>query len=253
MSNTYPKLTDELLREIKDLEKKCVKADGYRARNYWHILKDPDRWQPADFFHRDEKGELLGYLGYYIFHPGVMDVIAMVAPKARRRGIFKALWQELLWLTKRFQIHKFRFPCDPNATAMKAWLERAVEYLHTEYHMLKKNTAHLPEKIKELSLERVDASFVNMISEFDVACFNADFARTVQRYTDNFKMAHRQAWMVKLKDQYIGKIHLRFDATCVFLHDICILPEFQHRGYGADALRSIKAMISVISNIDSLL
>lgn len=234
---TYPHLTEALLREIKDLEKKCWKVDAYRVRNYWHILKDPSRWQPGDFFYR-EKEELLGYLGYYIFQPGVMDVMAMVAPKARRQGIFKQLWQQLRWLTKRFDIHTYRFPCDPNAKAIKTWLAaQSAEYLHTEYHMLKKNTSPLPEKIPELSLERVDASFVEMISEFDVACFHADFNRAKQRYTENFTMAHRQAWMVKLNNEYIGKIHLRFDANCVFLHDICVLPQFQHQGYGAEALR----------------
>lgn len=203
-----------------------------------------DRWQPADFFYR-EREELLGYLGYYIFHPGVMDVVTMVAPKARRRGIFQSLWRELLWLTQRFSIKTYRFPCDPKALPMKSWLtKQGAVYLHTEYHMMRKNYAGFPVKVAALTLERVDKTFIPQLAQMDVECFHSEYERSFSRYTENFTTTYRQAWMVKLGDEYIGKIHLRFDANTVFLHDICILPALQGRGYGGEALRRMATQLS---------
>lgn len=56
------------------------------------------------------------------------------------------------------------------------------------------------------------------------------------RFSQTLSHTDRKAYLAKINDETIGKIHLHMFENKVFIHDFCIMPDYQGKKFGHDLL-----------------
>jgi len=84
-------LTPAALEAISDLERRVVATDGGRLKLEWGVLRTRPSDQARDLLWWED-GRLLGFAGIYGYGSAPLEVTGMVDPRARRRGIGRAMW-----------------------------------------------------------------------------------------------------------------------------------------------------------------
>ncbi len=82
------RLSRDALGAVAELEEAVVSADGGRLKLEWPALESGDRVEALLWL---EGRQLAGFLGLYAFIPEPIEMVGMVAPGWRRRGIGTAL------------------------------------------------------------------------------------------------------------------------------------------------------------------
>jgi GNAT superfamily N-acetyltransferase len=88
-------LTDAQLDAVSDLEQRVVRHDGGRLKLEWGHLRNRPENEINDVLFW-EGAALVGFLGLYAFGGEAIELVGMVDPGWRRRGIGSTLL-EVLW------------------------------------------------------------------------------------------------------------------------------------------------------------
>jgi len=221
------------LRKLMEI---CQKKDGRKIRIYWNLI-GKKRYISGDYC-VVEDNKLIAYLGVFIFNEGEAEVTAVVNPKYRRRKIFTELLRRAASLVFPFGTKKIIFCCPYQFQPAMACLKKyRATHRHTEYDMLWKKTpitwTENPSLTKRIATEEDLEEMVAL----DTLCFKATADKVRFHFTNNFKDSNREAWLLYHDNRFMGKIHFRYDEGMAFIHNVCIKPEEQGKGYGTHFLK----------------
>jgi ribosomal protein S18 acetylase RimI-like enzyme len=237
------KLTKNELKEIRNLTIICHNIDKFKTKLYWNVIEDRKIPEYDDFLFHIE-GNLVGYLSVYVFKEQEAELTAMVHPKYRRQGIFKALMRDGLLELQRRQIKKCNFICNQKAETTSSFLKKmGASFDHSEYEMIAKKKPHF-DYLPEINLSEYTQDDVLDLAQMDAVCFNTSLDKMLSRFINSMGEKNRKVFVARHENKKIGKVHLRFDdKNHAYIHDLCILPEFRRQKFATAMVMKIMDML----------
>lgn len=217
------------LRDIKKLVSICAKEDQFETKLYWNILQDRKIPEFDDFlFYQD--GNLIAYMGLFVFKEKEAEVTACVHPKYRKQGLYSRLFEEALLECKRRSIETALLLCNRGENPGEDLCKNlGGVYSHAEIEMM--HTQPIQIDLPEIELREVGEPDVMELAKMDSVCFGTDFDKMVFRFFSGLKEKKRTVWMATLNGNNVGKTHIRFDeGRKAYIHDLCVPPENQRKG-----------------------
>ena len=225
------KLGKNELKDIKKLVSICRKEDGFDTKLYWNILQDRKIPEFDDFLYYQD-GNLIAYLGLFVFKDKEAEVSSCVHPKYRKQGLYTRLLEEAFSEMTRRNLHTALFLSyrgkEPAETIVKKF---GGVYSHAEIEMTLLNDPPAIDNAPIIELCDVGESDVIELARMDAACFGTDYDKMVFRFFSGLKEKNRTVWMATLDGNNMGKVHIRFDdGRRAYIHDLCVPPTSQRKG-----------------------
>ncbi len=246
MKKTLTKVSTPNRQEVKQIQTladHCSSKDQLRNKFYWNVISNRRTSAFDDILYYVD-GNLIGYLGMFVFDPMEAEINAIVHPNFRHRGIFHQLLREAVLELQTRHINTCVFLCNRDSQAAQSFIQQFEPTLtYSVCHM--QVVTDIPRE------DRVDIQFrlcgpedVPAIASMDVDFFNASFERKLSLHFENMKDKNRKAWMVSINGVDVGKIHVRYDGqNKAFFHDLGILKEHRGKKYAkAMMLKTIDMM-----------
>ncbi|MGP0587147.1 GNAT family N-acetyltransferase [Paenibacillus timonensis] len=227
-------VSPESLEPIRRLEQICRQADGSKL----NIGLDNLSKESSDHAYLYQvEGSLRGYLGWYTADGVEANLIAMVHPEWRRQGIFRRLLETASTEmdAQGIQTYRFKVPAD-SASGL-----RCVEHLATRFDG--SQFAMELTSLQEGSAGHADLTLRPEELEdfgFMVRCLSQAFGDTEEwtlQYLGHTREPSRHNYIGRYGEERIGliRVNLLGSETAV-IHDFCVLPSQQGRGYGGEML-----------------
>lgn len=234
-------LNVQALEELQRLVHRCEVHDGRIVRVYWTLI-DRLRAISGDFCLYSDEHELIAYLGVFLFNFDEAEISAMVDPRFRGRGLFKQLLEQALLLVKPMGLKRLVFCAGTEAVTM---LQRHnASFRISEYELRWNSQPVLPAPQAHLARRLANTADLGEIVALDVLCLHDDPDKLYYHFGQHFADSERDIWLLYDDDVFVGKIHVHRQDSICFIHNICIKPELQGRGYGycflADLLHELK-------------
>lgn len=218
------------LASIKKLHDLSSAQDKFKPKFYWNILQDRQTQEFNDFLYYID-GNLVGYLALFTFKPDEAELSAMVHPKYRRQQIFKNLLDEAALELNKRRIKSILVISQPHSSFADYLQQRGATYCYSHVEMTALNPP-LEKTLPEVELKLTNNDDLMTLAKIGAACFNTPFLEVLQRFVENSRDRNRRAWLLILNNEFIGKIHVRFEDTkTAFIHDLCIIPEKRGQNY----------------------
>ncbi|MFD2614250.1 GNAT family N-acetyltransferase [Paenibacillus gansuensis] len=235
-------LTEQQLRDIEQLQKKCEQHDGIQLKLNWDMLRNRESGG-LDFFHYVQ-GELAAFLGLYPFGSKV-EVCGMVLPGERRKGRFTHLFQQASERIRTNGYQKVLLNTPAGSYSGKALMEQlGAEYAFSEFQMeWRKKPLEDTEGVTLRQAGDADAELrIRLLVEgFGVdeqSANEVEFAvkRDADMITD---------WMIDAGGETVGKLRVILENEQAWIYGFVILPEWRGQGIGRKALQQ------VVKNLDA--
>lgn len=225
--------SEGMLEQIRELEQCCKAFDASGLRVGIESLREEDGDFALLCFHENV---LVGFLSWYTPDGMEASVNGMVHPDFRRQGIFSRLLREAAagMSLKSIQTCRFKVPADSGPGL--AYIHKlGARFQEAEFSMLlgpdevpvynPESTSRLPMK---LALEG-DLDFI-------VPCYAVAFGDSeawVKEYFAHTNERNRETYVVMDAGVPIGIIRVKqLDRQTAFIHDFCVRPDVQGKGYG---------------------
>lgn len=232
------------LADLTALVQTCKLSDGREAYLYWDIIKNK-REVPGNFLCYDQD-KLLAYFGFFLLDEDAVHINALVHPDVRRQGIFTELFNIACVEIKKLNIKKLIFIYSQQEAVIRWYLsERNGVILYNEYRMDRQSDEIEPLNDSSLNYRLATPADVLLLAKLDTDCFSSEYTVMLQRFKQTILEPTRRVWLAYLGDQCIGKAHAILTNSQGYIHDVCIIPSYQHKGYGTELLKhTINQLIS---------
>lgn len=232
------------LNQIQKLQDICEKYDGITLKLNWEMLRNRSENEKEDFFHYED-GHLVGFLATYSFGVKV-EICGMVHPNFRRKGIFSNLLKEALEIIPKGSKILLNAP-EASSSAKEFVKSQNYSYSFSEYQMAWKNNEVKPveEIVRFTKAKIIDFSF---IANLDVVCFGFD-KTDAEKYNNRIlNEPDRLLYIIEVNNEKIGKMSVQRENNESWIYGFAILPQFQGKGYGRNALLQIIQKENQIGN-----
>lgn len=228
-------LTNKQLHAIEVLQKECEQADNIQLKLNWDMLRLRDDLT-MDFFY-EENGQLIAYLALYGFGSTV-EVCGMVKPSKRRKHYFSDLWQKALQVIEEKGFQKVLLNAPASSASAKEWLTtQAYTYDFSEFQML---WTHQPlEASEHVQIRQALPADSIFEVQLDVLAFKMSEKDARSHYEDIRNRTEEHPYIIVADGTDVGKIRVSKIDGEAYIYGFAILPEFQGKGYGGQALRDI--------------
>lgn len=153
------------LEAIADLERRVVAADGGRLKLEWGALRSRQVDQVRDLLWWDD-GRLLGFLGIYGSGRTHLELAGMVDPDARRRGIGRALLEEVLPIVKAYGVARILAVVPrPSAAGKEFCRSYGMTYEHSEHALRLEARPGAAAREPELALRQASVEDIPKLSD----------------------------------------------------------------------------------------
>ncbi|MGI4893622.1 MAG: GNAT family N-acetyltransferase [Janthinobacterium lividum] len=233
MLETHNQLSGDDLRAVADLERAVVAVDGGRLKIEWNGLRERSGAGPHDLIWRDA-GRVLGFVGLDVHGGPGVEVVGMVAPQARGRGIGTALLAAALDVCRERGFEEALLIVPRSSQAGRHLAQRRSAPLHHSEHALRLSTPpqHTGEDprtaLREATIEDVPVLTALLEAAFGTAPTHLPESLTTQR---TLVVEHEQA--------AVGTIRLTRDGDAGGVYGFAVSPPLQGRGIGRDVLRRV--------------
>ena len=232
-------LGSKQLRHVQQLVATCHQHDGYLSKFYWYSTTNRQNDEISEFVLYKDK-VCVGYLAVYQFAENEAEICVVVHPSFRRIGIFSRLWMEACLELHQRDIERCLFIQHPDSDAARLCLEGlGARYFRSEHRLQRCLPIDIKPK-KGFVLRPATIQDVHLLARMDLACFDGDYKLMVSRLEEVMGEPERQIFIGEQDGEAVGKVHVLFGQD-VLLHDFCVLPKFQKKGFG-------KLIISMVAN-----
>lgn len=231
-------LSPSTLQALADLESRTIAVDGGRLKLEWGTLRARTGRDVEDLLWWDGD-RLVGFLGLYSFGSPAVELVGMVDPRFRRRGIATALLESAEVLCRERGLeHRLLVTPRSSAGARDLALGRGGVLEHSE-HALVLTGAPTPGPADELvRLRPAGAADVPEVARLCAAAFGGDPAQELARTTADLSSsgAGRRTLVVERAGTVVGTVRLTRDGTDGGVYGFAVDPPWQGHGIGRDAL-----------------
>ncbi|QKE72584.1 GNAT family N-acetyltransferase [Arthrobacter citreus] len=238
-------ITEKQLIEIKQLQDECEKFEEINLKLNWEMLRNRKNDLKEDFFYYD-KDQLAGYLATYYFGEKV-EICGMVHPSFRRKGIFSNLLNEAL--NNLAPVSTILLNAPEVSKTAKEFIKKQEDctYSFSEYQMVWKEQELIEFTPIVTFTKAVQLDFA-FISRLDVVCFGFE-KNDAEKYNQRIlNEPDRALYIIEVNNEKIGKLSLLRENNESWIYGFAILPEYQGKGYGKNALLQIIEKENKIGN-----
>lgn len=235
----YNGLNDKLIEDLHTLIDCCEVVDGHTPMIYWEVLK-LKREIPGDYcLYKEDK--MIGYLSTFNFEDYSIEVSFAIHPDFRNQSLFEHLLDYARDKLQLLYYDALILSSDILDTTLSRVFNRlGAEAMHKEYLLNRDDLG--PENISALdSIELVQVKKkeeAELLAQIHERAFHSDLEVMVERFSKTVTMPNRRCFLALYHGEPIGALHARIDSpdvTC--LHDIGIIPEKRHSGFGLQMLK----------------
>ncbi|MEI2356491.1 GNAT family N-acetyltransferase [Mesobacillus zeae] len=205
----------------------------------WDMLQESKEQEVKSFFYYHD-GMLAGFLGVYWIGNKV-ELTGMVHPLYRRHKIFTNLFSSAMAEINQYENkNKMILLNAPSASlSAKGFLKTVPnEYIMTEYQM-KWNGERMPENGLDVKLRPAMQEDLELVIKLDINCFGYDqlSAREINQSISHEKMT--QQYIIEYSGESAGKIRVSQVDGESWIFGFAVLPEYQGKGIGRQALSKV--------------
>ncbi len=223
-------LDDRQRSAVRALSQRCAGADRFRTELYSEVetpVGYPAHWYVG------RGADMVGYVGLFGFELDAANVVGLVEPDERRRGLFRAMWDQAEGVARRIGLARLSLVVPEGSHAGREVARRlGALRTETEYEMVCRAPAPViaPPGADMRPTERGD---VPLLARLDADSFDSNVDEVAARFAQIAGDSNRRAWIVEEAGTAVGKIHARRtpDGDAV-IHDLCIVPAARRRGLG---------------------
>ncbi len=229
------------LEQIAQLASQCNQAEGLMMKLNWGRLHNRPPDELNDFLVYANH-QLAGFLALYIFNRREAEVSAMVDPQQRRRGIFTRMLAEARREVQRRNIPSLLFICEQGSVGGRAAMQAiGAAYEFSEYRMDLPPGASPPAiPPSPVQLIAAQPEDIPTLAAMDETCFNVPAAASAEvLQAGAAQNSPKRAWLARLGDETIGKIHISPQPEQTFITGLCLLPAYRGQGYGSAILARV--------------
>lgn len=238
-------IPQELSRENKDgilaLGKACDLYEGIGMKLHRSMIELRKPGERRDLLWLDPQGSLVGYLGLNSFEPGSAEVVAMVHPDHRRRGIFTELFRTAGREAKAQGISKLILICPQDSASGQACVKSLGLTRSFSEYVMKWSEEDFFEKTEErrIALRLCGPSERELILTLDMRGFGMsreDAEPFLEKVLENYP-EDRIFAAFREDGQPVGKICIQLKEGAAHLFGFSVLPEWRGQGLGRSILR----------------
>ncbi len=252
-------LTETELTGIKQLTDTCNTYEGLHTRLHFDMLRQRPGNTINDFLYY-EQGLLIGYLGLDSHGTKEKEVVGMVSPDHRRKGIFSRLLHAAKEESKRRDIEKLVLICERSSASGQAFIKARNAHLnHSEHEMVLgtfRQRAIFDDHLIFRQANRTDAEMIAFIMATDMD----DDIENARRYTARvFERPEERFFVATLGEESvgcqepIGSLRLIDMKQQVGIYGFVVRPEYRGRGYGRQMLQETIQLIQAESSQEIML
>lgn len=227
--------------QIQKLEQICKEFDGSSLRVGIECLKETGG-DHAFLCRMDD--QLVGFLSWYTSDSVEANINAMVHPAYRSRGIFRCLFEHAAEEINAQGIQACRIRIPANSKPGVECAEHfAIQYRNSEFTMLLGRFQPEASNYSDLVLRPEETQDF----EFVVECFSQAFGDS-ESWTSNYlqqtRGPERATYMAVDGLTPIGMVRVNhLSAETAVVHDFCVHPSYQGRGYGREILSRVVSIL----------
>lgn len=225
----YHKLNAKKLSLLNKLCADCRRHDGNLIPFYPHLLSQHRSTACNILCYQRE--QLIGFLSIFFFYQDACEIVLMVSPHYRRRGLATRLLKRAFLLLKNHPVKTVIFPSPTQIN--DAWLhQHGFYYQISEYEMQCTHRDRISLEQERLEICDATENDIPILCDIDNACFPLQSPYPSLRFQEILCDPQYKV-LIAFKDGLpIGKAHIATRQHQNFLSDIAILPTYQGQGYG---------------------
>ena len=231
-----PFLTPEQTTEVNALVRLCRGYDGIEG-----ILNEespsPTAESETNQFLYYQDGILAGILTLPLGRH--IEMLGMVHPDFRRRGIGRALLEAGKAEGRRRNVPTFLLVCEGVSPVAHAFAEATGGTYRFAEHRMKLDPAAFsfsPPPVEPIQLVRAGAADRETLVRLQAIAFE-DPEEISREWIDIWlPEAKHHLYIGKWNDETVGLVRVAFEADCVYLCTFGVLPEYRRRGFGRQIL-----------------
>ncbi len=257
MSNSQPQglfkkhtLTSPEAVLVKQLEQLCeTYEDLHMPLEWFGVLKYPGDTNNNFLYYED--GELVGYLAVNDRNPIMNELIGIVHPAYRRRGIFSQLLraaQEECFLSGE---RRFILACEQTSHSGQAFMQAIrAAYMVSEYEMVLHHFRESHAFDERLTFRKAESSDLEAIIKIQAASFGDSQDHARHRVLHHAQDPQHLYYILTYGEESVGCqepvgcLRLDYSEEAVGIFAVGILPDYQGRGYGRQMLEAVIRLIN---------
>lgn len=228
------------LHAIADLERRVIAADGGRLKLEWGSLRSRSGREVEDLLWWDDR-QLLGFLGIYAFGAPNVELVGMVHPDVRRRGIATRLLDAALpiCLERGYTKTLLVTPRTPTA-ARELALGRGAKLDHSEYALqLTGEPAEAPVNPR-ISLRPMASDDAPAVKSMLAIGFGWERPEATDEACAERALGDQaETLIIDLDGAAVGSLRVTRDDDTVGVYGFVVHPDHQGQGIGRYVLRRI--------------
>jgi len=240
------KLNYEELNELKELESICNKHERLQMKTYWQDVNERAEEGTNDFLYIED-ANIVGYLGVYDFGCQEVELIGMVHPNYRGKGIFRLLVCAAAEECRKRRIPKVLFICDDKSLSGKACINKlGAKYIFSDHKMEFYTIKNIYQNREtgRITLRRAKREDENEHNYINHICFHISNEEAKKDYQNSVDKNEILMYMVEVCGKIIGKIDVAVEKSVATIYQFGVLPEFRKQGYGREIINSVLKMLT---------
>jgi ribosomal protein S18 acetylase RimI-like enzyme len=236
-------LTAEKLEAIGALEQRSIGTDGGRLKLEWSTLRARSADSVNDLLWWDGPA-LLGFVGLYCFDGQNVELVGMVDPATRRRGIATALLDAAISICRERMYTNVLLVTPRNPSAGRSFaVYRGGVLDHSEHALVLRSTptegavGKLAER--DIALRPATVDDAPVVTRLLAAAFGY----ASDDVADRILKEPEETLIIEFDGDAVGTLRVTRDGDDGGVYGFAVDPLFQGRGIGRDALRQVCAQM----------
>jgi ribosomal protein S18 acetylase RimI-like enzyme len=223
------------LREVAELERRVVEADGGRLKLEWGMLRSRAGQDVQDLLWREGE-RVVGFLGLYGFGSETVELSGMVDPPARRRGIATALLDAALAICVKRGYRRALLVVPRGSDGGHVLAGRRGAVLeHSEHALRLSDDPTEGPTDPRITLRPAATPDVPELTRLLTAAFGEPHRGLLTQVEDSSD----RTLVVELEGSAVGTVRVTRDQDRAGVYGFAIDPAWQRRGIGRDVLRRV--------------
>ena len=226
-------LSSQQLSDLDELCKDCKRIDGNTIATYQHILSQNRPISCNKLYYQQKR--LIGFLSCFFFYEDACEIVLMVAPSARGRGLATQMLNESLPLLMLQQVKTLIF-LTPNGLARDWLVNKGLVYKSSEYQMQRCQVEPVVLDPTTLIIRPATDMDLLTLCHIDGVCFPLSPLDVSEHFFNLLNNPNYRLFIAENEGEAIGKAHLSFEHDRVRLTNVGVLPRLQRHGFGRTLL-----------------
>jgi ribosomal protein S18 acetylase RimI-like enzyme len=227
-------LTQTDLDEIADLERRVIDQDGGRLKLEWGSLRGRTG-ERVDALLWHDGGPLLGFVGFYGFGHGELELAGMVDPAVRRTGIGSALLAAAVPIGRE-RGHERALLVTPRSTGTgQAFAQaRGAELEHSEHFLALGATPTAGPADARVTVRTATPADTGPVGRILAAAFGEEPTGLTIKDEE-----HERTLVIERDDAVVGTVRVTREGTTGGVYGFAVDPALQGQGIGRDVLTRV--------------